>query len=346
MSKKIGYAVVGLGVGRSHCDAAYNSKNANLIAVCDLVDEKLESAKKAYDGVLTYKSFEEMLKNPDIDIVSIAVPSGLHAEFACLAMEHGKNVLVEKPIDITMENALKIEAARIKTGLKVGVIHQNRFNTVMKPVKEAVDNGKLGKLILGSFAVKWFRDQNYYDDGSGWKGTWAMDGGGSLMNQAVHTIDLMQWLMGEVHSVTSLMGVYNHDIETEDLTASLIKFKSGAVATFTSTTCCYPGICTDIQLYGDRGSVEIDGDALKLWKIIGEDSFDETEMLETYGEGNGAAVALNPSLVLGHSVQVEDIISAVIEDREPLIVPMEAIKSVRIVTSIYESAKAGKEVIL
>lgn len=345
MPKKIGYAVVGLGVGRSHCDAAYNSKNANLVAVCDLLDGKLEAAKKAYDGVLTYKSFDEMLKNPDIDIVSICVPSGLHAELAVLALENGKNILVEKPVDITVENAMKIENARVKTGLKAGVIHQNRFNAVMKPVKEAVDNGKIGKLILGSFAVKWFRDQNYYDSG-GWRGTWEMDGGGSLMNQAVHTVDLMQWLMGDVQSVTSVMGVYNHKIETEDLTVSIVKFTSGAVATFTSSTCCYPGICTDIQLYGEKGSIEVDGDVLKLWKIIGGDSFEENEMLETYGAGNGAAVALNPSLVLGHAVQVEDIISAVIEDRQPLVTPLEAMKSVRIINAVYESAKSGKEIFI
>ena len=323
MSKKIGYAVVGLGIGRAHCDAAYNSKNAELVAVCDLLDDKLESAKKAYNGVLTYKSFNEMLKNPNIDIVSICVPSGLHAELAVQALEAGKNILVEKPVDITVEKAMKIEEARVKTGLKAGVIHQNRFNAVMKPVKEAVDSGKIGKLILGSFAVKWYRDQNYYDNG-GWRGTWAMDGGGSLMNQAVHTVDLMQWLMGDVLSVTSVMGIFNHKIETEDLTVSIVKFASGAVATFTSSTCCYPGVCTDIQVYGEKGSIEVDGDALKLWKIMDGDSFEENEMLETYGAGNGAAVALNPALVLGHAVQVEDIISAVIEDRQPLVTPLEA----------------------
>ena len=343
MSKKIGYAVVGLGVGRSHCDAAYKSKNADLVAVCDLLDDKLEAAKKAYDGVLTYNSFEQMLKNPDIDIVSIAVPSGLHAELAVLALENGKNVLVEKPIDITVEKAMKIEQARLKTGLKAGVIHQNRFNAVMKPVKEAVDSGKIGKLILGSFAVKWYRDQNYYDSG-GWRGTWAMDGGGSLMNQAVHTVDLMQWLMGDVQSLISIAGIYNHKIETEDLTASLVKFKSGAVATFVSSTCCYPGVCTDIQLYGEKGSIEVDGDALKLWKIIGGDAFEENEMLETYGSGNGAAAALDPALIVGHAVQVEDMISAVMEDRQPLVVPSDAVKSVGIINAVYESAKTGKEV--
>lgn len=345
MSKKIGYAVVGLGVGKSHCDAAYKSKNANLVAVCDLIEKKLESAKKAYDGVLTYTSFDEMLKNPDIDIVSVAVPSGMHADFAVKALEAGKNVLVEKPIDITPERAMKIEEARAKTGLKVGVIHQNRFNAVMKPVKEAVDDGTLGKLILGTFEVKWFRDQNYYDNG-GWRGTWEMDGGGSLMNQAVHTVDIMQWLMGDVLSVTSTMGIFNHEIKTEDLTMSIVKFKSGAVANFISSTCCYPGICTDIQLYGSKGSIEVDADCLKLWKIVGGDSFTESDMLETYGQGNGAAAALDPTLMTGHSVQVEDMINAVIEDREPLITPLEAIKSVKIINAIYESARSNKEVFI
>ncbi|MCL1793639.1 MAG: Gfo/Idh/MocA family oxidoreductase [Oscillospiraceae bacterium] len=345
MAKKIGYAVVGLGVGRTHCDAAYKSKNADLVAVCDLIEEKLEAAKKAYEGVLTYKSFEEMLKNPDIDIVSIAVPSGLHADLAVQALESGKNVLVEKPIDITVEKAKKIEEARIKTGKKAGVIHQNRFNAVMKPMKEAVDSGKIGKLILGTFAVKWYRDQNYYDAG-GWRGTWAMDGGGSLMNQAVHTVDLMQWLMGEAKSVTSIAGVYNHKIETEDLTASLVKFKSGAVATFVSSTCCYPGLCTDIQLYGEKGSIEVDGDSLKLWKVMGGDALEESEMLEIYGSGNGSAAALDPTLIMGHAVQVEDIISAVMENRQPLVVPADAMKSVGIINAVYESSRTGKEVLL
>ena len=346
MGKKIGYAVVGLGVGTAHCDAAYKSQNANLVAVCDLIESKLEKAKSKYEGVLTYTSYDEMLKNPDIDIVSVCVPSAMHADFAVQALEAGKHILVEKPIDITPERAIIIEEARAKTGLRAGVIHQNRFNAVMKPMKEAIDDGTLGKLILGAFAVKWFRDQNYYDNG-GWRGTWEMDGGGSLMNQAVHTVDLMQWLMGDVYSVTSTMGIFNHEIETEDLTLSIVKFKSGAVASFTSSTCCYPGISTDIQVYGSKGSIEVDADCLKLWKIIDGDSFTENDMMETYGQGNGAAAAANPELMTGHAVQVEDIINAVIEDREPLVTPLEAIKSVRIINAIYESARnGGKEIII
>lgn len=343
--KKIGYAVLGLGVGRSHAKSVLSAKNGELIAVCDLLEEKLERAKKDYGDILTYTSFDEMIKNPDIDIISVCLPSGMHAEYAVRTMEAGKHVLVEKPVDITVEAALKIEEARVRTGKKAGVIHQNRFNACMKPLKKAIDSGRLGDLFLGTFAVKWYRTQEYYDNG-GWRGTWDMDGGGSLMNQAIHTVDLMQWLMGDVVSVTSHMGVFNHTIETEDMTASLIKFKNGASATFVSTTCAYPGLNTDIQVYGTKGSIEIDGDQLVTWRLADEDEEASQKMLDLYAAGNGNATALDPTLVVGHATQVHDIIDAVLFDRDPLIMPMDAIKSVKIANAIYESARTGKTIVI
>ncbi len=342
-NNKVGYSVVGLGVGMSHAKAAIKSKNADLIAVCDLIQDKLDKVKELSPETLTYLDFDEMLKNPDIDVVSIAVPSGMHADFAVKALKAGKNVLVEKPIDITVEAAMRIEKARAETGLKAGVVHQNRYNPDMPLMHDAITSGKIGKLLFGDFAVKWYRTQSYYDNG-GWRGTWEMDGGGSLMNQAVHTIDLMQWLMNsDVESVTSQTAIFNHKIETEDYTASLIKFKSGAIATFVSTTCAYPGICTGIRIYGSNGTMEADQDELKTWKFIGESEDDEKAMLEKY-QGNAALAALDPTLCLGHDVVVEDMINAVLEDRDPGILPMEAIKSVRIVNAVYESAKTGKTV--
>ena len=343
MERKVGYAVVGLGVGMKHAKAAANSKNANLVAVCDLKQEKLDEIKELFPETLTYLDFDEMLKNADIDAVSIAVPSGMHADFAVKAMKAGKHVIIEKPVDITVEAALRIEQARLETGMKAGVVHQNRYNLNMAPVYDAINSGKIGKVLFGDFAVKWFRTQAYYDNG-GWRGTWEMDGGGSLMNQAVHTVDLMQWLIGsEVESVTSQMAIYDHKIETEDFTASLIKFKSGAVATFISSTCAYPGICTDIKVYGTNGSIECDHDELKLWKFKDAPENEEEEMLAKYS-GNGAAAALDPTLCVGHSYVVEDMISAILEDKDPSILPTEAIKSVRIVNAVYESARTGKTV--
>ncbi len=342
MEKKIGYAVVGLGIGNSHLAAVVANPDVGLVAVCDLLQSKLDAAKEKYPDIVTYLDFDEMLKNPDIDIVSICLPSYMHAEFAVRAMEAGKNVLVEKPIDITVEAATKIEEARIRTGMKAGVVHQNRNNAIMGPYKEAVESGKLGRILFGTFEVKWYRDQPYYDNG-GWRGTWDKDGGGSLMNQSVHTVDLMQWLMGDVKSIRSVMRIAAHEIETEDLTMSVIEFKSGATATFLSTTCAYPGLGTLINVYGEKGSIEVDGDRLVNWKIMGEASSVEEEMKKIY-QGNAAAAALDPTKAVGHKSVINDMVAAVKEGRDPQILPLDAIKSVRIVNAIYESARTGETI--
>ena len=356
MNRKIRYAVCGLGVGKGHCDAAIASAKADLVAVCDLIPAKMEKIAEKCPGLKMYTDFNDLIADPDIDIISICLPSSLHAEYAVRAMEAGKHVLVEKPIDITVEAAQKIEEARLRTGMKAGVIHQNRFNLDMFPIKAAVECGHLGRLFLGTFAVKWYRTQEYYE---GWHGTWEVDGGGSLMNQAVHTVDIMQWLMGDVASVTSHIGIYNHVIDTEDMTASLITFKSGAAATFVSTTCAYPGISTDIQIYGTNGSIEADQDKLKTWKMkefdedfaekMGIDAFDTEEeeafMLEKYGNGTPPIVKAHPEILVGHRYMVEDMICAVLENRDPAILPTEAMKSVRIVNAVYESAKTGKTIV-
>ena len=167
-NNKIGYAVAGLGVGMAHVEAALGYDKCELVAVCDIKPAKLQKVTDAHPEVLAYESFDEMLKNPEIDIISICLPSAMHAEFAVKAMEAGKHVLVEKPIDITVEAAQRIEDARIRTGKKAGGIYQNRNNAVMKPLKEAIDSGKLGKVFLGTFAVKWFRAQKYYEGDLAW----------------------------------------------------------------------------------------------------------------------------------------------------------------------------------
>lgn len=348
--KKLGYAVLGLGIGKAHAEAAAASENADLVAVCDIDEAKLAKFAEIYPETTLYRDFEDLLKDKNVDIISICLPSAMHADFAVRAMEAGKHVLVEKPLDITYERAMLIEEARLRTGMTAGVVHQNRFNLNMYPIKDAIDSGRLGRLILGTFAVKWYREQSYYDRG-GWRGTWEMDGGGSLMNQAVHTVDLMHWLMGDIESVTSTMSINNHNIQTEDLTASIIKFKSGATATFVSTTCAYPGISTEIMLYGTDGSIEADADMIKTWKMRDPlDDMDEDDeeqmMIERYGHGNRQAAKSEPEKLYGHRHVVEDMILAVRDGRAPEVTPTEAAYSVRIVNAIYESAKTGKPVVL
>ncbi|MBE6703310.1 MAG: Gfo/Idh/MocA family oxidoreductase [Ruminococcaceae bacterium] len=348
--KKIGYAVLGLGIGKAHAEAVAKSENACLVALCDKDEALLQKMAVLYPQATLYTDAEELFADPRVEIVSICLPSALHAEYAVRAMEAGKHVLVEKPLDITCERAMRIEEARVRTGKRCGVVLQNRYNLNMYPIRQAIDSGRLGELFLGTFAVKWFREQRYYDRG-GWRGTWAMDGGGSLINQASHTVDLMQWLMGDVASVTSSMKIANHQIETEDVTVSHIAFKNGALGTFVSTTCAYPGVSTEIGLYGTAGSIEADADRLKLWKMsepvedMDEDEEEET-MLERFSGGNRRAAESAPEKLYGHRHVVEDMILAVKENRDPEIMPLEGMKSLAIIEAIYRSAKEGKTVLL
>ena len=348
--KKIGYAVLGLGIGKAHAEAAAKSENAQLVALCDRDETLLQKIGAMYPGAKLYTDAAQLLADPAVDIVSVCLPSALHADYAVRAMEAGKHVLVEKPIDITCERAMRIEEARLRTGKRCGVVLQNRFNLNMYPIREAIDSGRIGQLFLGTFAVKWFREQRYYDRG-GWRGTWEMDGGGSLINQASHTVDLMQWLMGDVASVTSHMQIANHDIKTEDVTASTVRFKNGAMGTFVSTTCAYPGVSTEICLYGTGGSIEADADRLKLWRMsepAGELDEEEEEelMLERFGGGNRVASAKEPEKLYGHRHVVEDMILAVRDGRDPEIMPLEAMKSLAVIEAIYRSAKEGRTVTL
>ena len=371
MGKMIGYCVAGLGVGKNHVRGVLGSDHGKLIALCDLLSDKMDMVEKTViakdleahpehkehiaDELLKYTDFDEMLKNPEIECVSIALPSGLHAKYAIKAMEAGKNVLIEKPMDITVEAAQSIIDAWKRTGVKVGVMHQNRNNLDMAPMKRAIDEGHIGKVFLGTFEVKWYREQSYFERDGGWRGTWSMDGGGSLMNQGVHTVDLMQWLMGDVESVTSTMAICGHDIETEDMTASLIKFKSGATATFVSTTCAYEAGCgTGIKVYGTDGTIECDQGEILTWKIHSNvkdreiakaiESAEENAMKAKYSVGGSAAS--DPALSTGHGSVVNNLINAIYNNTDPMIVPTEGIKAVKIVNAIYESARTGKTVYL
>ena len=348
MEKLVGYAVVGLGVGKAHVRGAIAAQGCKLAALCDIRPEQLDNARENIPGAedaVTYTDFAEMLQNPEIDVVSVCTPSGLHADMAVQALRAGKHVLVEKPMDIAVDKILEIEKARQETGLKVGGIFQNRRNAIMEPFKAAVDSGRLGEIYAAFFRVNWHRDDAYFLQNGGWRGTWAMDGGGSLMNQGVHTVDLMQWLLGDVESIKANMRIVNHKIETEDFTQSTIKFKRGTVATFISTTCAYPGMGTELQVTGTNGSIHIDGDKVIAWRIKGERmEEEEAEMKEKFG-GKNASVSADPTVVRGHSYQIQDMVDAVRFDRDPMVGPMEATKAVRIINAVYESAKTGEEIV-
>lgn len=339
--KKVGFAVLGLGIGKAHAEAITTSEYAYLVCACDVDAKRREDFLKRYPGVPVYPDFDEMIKNEDIDVVSVCLPTYLHAEYARKVLAAGKHCLVEKPADITVERASDLGECAKTAGKKLGFVFQNRYNYNMYPIYEAIRSGRLGDIYLGTFAVKWHRKQSYYDANGGWRGTWDKDGGGSLMNQSIHTVDLMLTLMGsEVEEVSSAGGVYGHDIEAEDTTASVIKFKNGSMATFVSTTCAYNGLSTEVGIYGTGGSIECDGDKIVRWRLRDDpDGIEEEEILDAYGMGNLFASAKHPDARCGHGYIIDDMARAILEDRDPAITLDEALKSVALIEKVYKNIR-------
>ncbi len=349
--REIGFGVVGLGMGKHHAKAIVQAKGARLIAVCDVDENRLNSTAQEFN-VKGYKDYDEMLNDPEVEVVNICTPSGMHADMAIKAVRAGKHVIVEKPVDISVEKIDKLIEEGHRAGVKMSGIFQSRFTPLNKRIKKAIDEGRLGKLTGIHGLVLWWRAPSYYQGPHGsWKGTWSVDGGGSLMNQGIHTVDLIQWFGGRVKSVYGSFGVFGHDIEAEDKTVAVLKFENGALGTLTTTTAAYPGLSTYMYIHGPKGSIAKEDDTLKIWKIQGEDMQKEEEyMLSLYGpkEKRGITTSSDPMAVgsTGHVGQVEDMVQAIVEDREPYITIESAKHAVQIVNAIYESGRTGKEIFI
>ena len=349
--REIGFGVVGLGMGAYHVDAILQAKGTKLIALCDIDEERLRRSAEKYN-VKAYKNYDDMLKDSEVEVVNVCTPSGMHADMAITAVNAGKNIIIEKPVDINVEKIDRLLEIGRKNNVKMGAIFQSRTTPLNKRIKAAIDNGRLGNIIGVHGLLPWYREQSYYQGTHGkWKGTWDMDGGGSLMNQGVHTVDLLQWFAGRVKSVFGAFGVYAHDISAEDKTVAVLKFENGALGTLTTTTCAYPGLPQYIIIHGDKGSIAKEEDQLQAWKVQGDrEKEEEAEMLGLYGpqDKRGATTASDPMAVgsSGHVGLIEDMVQAIIDDREPLITIESAKHAVEIVNAIYESGRNGKEVFI
>ena len=348
-SGNIGYAVVGLGRGMDHVRCASRADHCDLLAVCDINPEAFHKLQGKYDAD-TYTDLDEMLKRDDIDIVSICTPSGTHSDLALKVAAAGKHALMEKPFDINVKKIDKAVQAFEEKGLKLGCIFQNRLASGNQKAKQIIDSGVLGKLILTVAQVKWYRTQDYYNLNGGWRGTWALDGGGSLMNQGIHTVDLFQWMAGPVTSVFAYTDVEAHDIETEDISTAVLKMKNGAKAILISSTATYPGFGTTLDIHGIDGGICMKNNDIKEIKYKGAKEEEINDILRTYGPEKDMefAVAADPSTINRDTthIQVKDMIEAVLENRDPLIKGSEGRQAVEIVNAIYESARTGKEVFL
>ncbi|HHY98288.1 MAG TPA: Gfo/Idh/MocA family oxidoreductase [Firmicutes bacterium] len=341
----VGYAVIGLGIGKLHAKCASQAENCKLVAVCDIDEARLHSVAEEL-GCEAYTDYKKMLERDDIDVVSVCTPSGMHADIAIDVASAGKHVFCEKPLDIKLERIDAMIRACRENGVMLGAVFQNRMAPANRKIRETVASGRLGRLITGNAQVKWYRTQEYYDAG-GWRGTWAMDGGGSLMNQSIHTIDLFQWFMGPVKSVFAKTGIFAHKIETEDLGVALVTFKNGAVGTIIGTTCAYPGLDTTVQIHGENGSIYMTNNRIVTWRIKGErEKEEEQEVLSQYGTGGGASGSADPGGIGSnlHFIQIQDMVNAIREGRRPMIMGEEGRDAVRIILAIYESARTGREI--
>ena len=336
---EIGFGIVGGGmIGAVQAAAIQQISGAKLVAVCGR-DEARMADFAAKFGCADYTDYDRFLQHPGLQIVNICTPSGTHAELGIRAAEAGRHVLTEKPIEINLERANALIEACDRAGVKLGVIFQSRFLPAVQRIKQAIDEGRLGKLMIGDALVKWYRAPEYYAPGT-WRGTLKMDGGGALINQAIHTVDLLRWVMGPAESAFAMKAAlrYPH-IEAEDTLVGNVKFQNGALGVIQATTSAKPGFKRRLEISGELGTVILDGDAISVWAIDGEDTdTGEAEQL-TDGSANPAAISNE-----GHRRQIEDMMHAVIENRAPMIDGREGRKSLELVMALYAAANEGKPV--
>ncbi|MFY0759534.1 Gfo/Idh/MocA family oxidoreductase [Metabacillus dongyingensis] len=354
MTEKIRFGIIGCGViSDTHQSQIRDIEEAVLVAVADENPDKAKALADRADADW-YVDYRELLKREDIDAVCILTPSGSHKTITLDAAKAGKHVICEKPIDTTLEKAYEMIDACKKANVKLSIISQHRFDSSTIEVKKAIDEDKFGKMILGQAAVNWYRSQEYYDSGD-WRGTWKMDGGGALMNQSIHTIDLLQYLMGPVESVFAHAATLAHErIEVEDVAVATVKFQSGALGTIVGTTSAFPGLSARLEVFGTSGTAVIDNDKLTHFylKEAAENLTDHygvevQNLVKSSDEAQGTG-ANDPGAISGnsHREQMLDMISAIKEDREPLVNGLEGIKPLEIIAAIYQSAKTGQPVSL
>ena len=328
------------GIGEWHARYIGEIPGAELVAVCDVNEQNARALAKKFGLKDYYLKSADLLARRDIDVVNICTPSGTHGAIATAAAKAGKHVMVEKPMEVTLEGADAIMRACREAGVKLQVLFPFRMGRGLQAVKAAIRKGVFGKFILSNAMCRRYRDQNYYAK-SGWRGTWAMDGGGACMNQGIHVIDAYMYLMGAPDSVFAKMGTLGHSsVEVEDVAAAIIQFVDGGVGITEASTCAYPDFGDRIDLHGERGSVILEGlpPRITRWDVMDSKHSINLEDYEEQGEPG------NPYFL--HRAVIQNMVNAVRQDIDPDIDGKEGRKSLEIIDAIYRSAREGKEVTL
>ncbi len=337
------FGLVGCGrIAKRHSELLGHNQigNASLVAVCDIDEEKAKKIGEQFN-VPYYTDMDEMMQKESIDVVSVLTESGYHAKHVINLAKYGKHIVVEKPMALTLDDADAMIKACDENGCKLFVVKQNRFNVPVVKLREAMDEKRFGKLVLGTIRVRWSRDQNYYDQ-AWWRGRWDMDGG-VLTNQASHHVDLLEYMMGDVESVFAKSTTALVNIEAEDTAIVTLKFRNGALGIIEATTAVRPkDLEGSISILGETGTVEIGGFAVNKmlhWNFTHKKDGDD-EVMEKY--------SVNPPNVygFGHQAYYEHVVDSILNNKKHLVDGLVGRKSLELISAIYESIETGKEVFL
>ena len=335
--KKHKICIIGCGViGKAHADVIKRLENAILGGFYDTKTDFVKQVEKKYNNK-TYLTVDEVINDETIDIINICVPSSLHCDLAVKCANAGKNIIVEKPIDITMEKADKIMNECEKNSVSLCCVLQHRLDKDILKAKQVIESGKLGKLLLGTCNVKWHRDQDYYDK-SGWRGTWKYDGGGALINQSIHTIDLLIYLMdSSVKYVWGNCKTLGHkNIETEDIGLAMIEFENGAIGSIEGSTISYPPIGTFLEIQGTKGHIIFREDC--IYEMI----YDGMEEGDIHSNREDNINRIEPFLYQSHLELFKNFIEH-LDNNKPLIIqPKQATEALKVILGIYESSSKKK----
>lgn len=329
-------------IGHYHAKAIGAMANGELQSVFDLRQETADKLCAEYGGT-AYSDIDAFLADPELEIVTVGTPSGAHLDPSLAALNAGKHVICEKPLEITTERIDQLVAAAAANGKTVAAVLNRRFHPGMNAFKKAVDEGRFGTLTSASAYVKWYRDQAYYDS-AGWRGTWALDGGGALMNQSIHTIDALLYLAGPVKAVMASTACLAHvDIEVEDVAVAVVEFENGARGVIEGSTATWSkdGHPARVQLAGTEGSVFLADEAFEIWDFMNEKP-EDAEIQSTLMKGAEAGVGANDPNAISfyqHQLNFEEVVAAIGEGREPSTSSSEARKAVELICAIYESAR-------
>jgi len=335
MNNKVRFGLIGVGnVAKVHAKALQSLEDGQLVAISTRNKRKGEIFAKEFDCEY-YTDYRKLLEKNDIDVVCVTLPSGLHADIGIEAAKYGKHVVVEKPIDITLKKADALINECERQHVQLSVIFQRRFSDAIIKLKNSIEKGDFGQLNFGAAHTKWYRNQDYFND-SEWHGKWELDGGGALINQTIHYVDLLRYTVAEIDEVFAFSTTRMHDIEVEDILTGTVKFKNGALGLIEANTAAYPGLYSRLDVYGEKGLVVIVDDKIDTWKT---DKY-TFERKENEKQKNGQN---SPEIdYYLHQRQLKNIIESILENKNPMVSGIDARNTLSVVLALYESSRTKR----